>query len=335
MISLAAQVNGPLVLTRAIHFAASAATAGILIFRALVAEPALRAAPEHSAAVRARLNQLAWAGLAIAVVSALAWLALETMSIADLGFGQAMRSGALWTVLDETQFGFVAEIRAALVVVLAACLFLDRLVLPRWLALLAALGLVGAIAWTGHAGSTLGKLGDLHLAADVLHLAAASAWFGGLIGLPVLFVMGRHRPAVQWAPLQLDAIRRFSTLGIASVAALIGSGIVNTWILVGSFRALLVTDYGQLLLLKLAVFAAMVVFATINRLSLTPLLASAVKGEGDSRALSALTGNTWIEFALALAIFAIVGVLGTLHPAVHLMEHEMGTADGLASVWII
>lgn len=315
-----AEIDGPLVLTRAIHFAASAATAGILIFRALVAEPALRLAPEDCAAVRSRLTRFAWAALAMAVISGLVWLALETMSIADLGFGEAVRSSALWTVLNETQFGFVAEIRAALVVLLAACLFLDRLVLPRWLALLAALGLVGAIAWTGHAGSTLGELGDLHLAADVLHLAAASAWFGGLIGLPVLFVVGRHRPAVQWAPLQLDAIRRFSRIGVASVATLICSGIVNAWILVGSFRALLVTDYGQLLLLKLAVFAAMVAFATINRLGLTPLLALAVKGEGNGRALSALAGNTWIEFALAVAIFAIVGVLGTLHPAIHLMH---------------
>ena len=320
MIWLAAQVNGPLVLTRAVHFAASAATAGTLIFGALVAEPALRAAPEDSAAVRSRLTQLAWAGLAIAVVSGLVWLVLETMSIADLGFGEAMRSGAVWTVLDETQFGLIAKIRAALVVALAACLLLDRFVLPRWLALLAALALVGAIAWTGHAGSTLGELGDLHLVADVLHLAAASAWFGGLIGLPVLFAVGWRRPGPEWAPLQLDAVRRFSTIGLASVAALIGSGIVNAWILVGSFRALLVTDYGQLLLLKLAVFAAMVGFATVNRLQLTPQLALAVKGEADGGELSALTRNTWIEFALALAIFAIVGLLGTLHPAIHMMR---------------
>jgi copper resistance protein D len=133
-------------------------------------------------------------------------------------------------------------------------------------------------------------------------------------------VVGRQHPVAQWAPLQLDAIRRFSTIGLASVAALIGSGFVNAWILVGSFRVLLVTNYGQLLLLKLAVFAAMVAFATINRLSLTPLLALAVKGEGNDRALAALAGNTWIEFTLALAIFAIVGVLGTLHPAIHMMH---------------
>jgi len=313
MIWLAAQVNGPLVLTRAIHFAASASTAGVLMFGRLVAEPALRPSPKDSAIIRSRLTGLAWAGLAITVISGLVWLALETMSIVGMDFSEALRSGAMWTVLDETQFGFVAEVRAALVVLLAACLLLDRFVLSRWLALLAALGLVGAIAWTGHAGSTLGELGDLHL-------AAASAWVGGLIGLLVLFAVGRCRPSAEWAPLQLGAIRRFSTIGLASVGALIGSGIVNAWILVGSLRALLVTDYGQLLLLKLAVFAAMVAFAAINRQRLTPQLALAAKGEADGGELSALTRNTCIEFALALAIFAIVGVLGTLHPAVHMVH---------------
>ena len=37
-----ADVDGPLVVIRAIHFAATAVTAGTLIFRSVVAEPALR-----------------------------------------------------------------------------------------------------------------------------------------------------------------------------------------------------------------------------------------------------------------------------------------------------
>ncbi|WP_024506904.1 copper homeostasis membrane protein CopD [Bradyrhizobium sp. ARR65] len=316
---LLAEIDGPLVLTRAIHFAASAATAGLLIFRSLVAEPALRAAPKGSAIVRSRLTVLAWAALAISAASGLIWLALQTMSIAGLGLNEAMRSGAVWTVLDETQFGLVAEIRAALAVLLAACLLLDRFVLSRRLALFAALGLVGALAWTGHAGSTLGELGDLHLAADVLHLGAVSAWIGGLIGLPVLFAVAR-RSGFECGLLQSDAVRRFSTIGVAGVAVLIGSGLVSAWILVGSFRALVLTDYGQLLMLKIAVFAIMVGFAAVNRLWLTPRLALTAKSGGDRRALSALRRNTLIELVLAFAIFVMVGVLGTLHPAIHLVH---------------
>lgn len=92
------------------------------------------------------------------------------------------------------------------------------------------------------------------------------------------------------------------------------------WILVGTFRGLVGTDYGQLLLLKIVVFATMAGFAAVNRLWLTPQLARAAKGEADRGALSALTRNSLIEFVLALAIFAIVGVLGTLHPAIHLVQ---------------
>jgi len=316
---LGAEIDGPLVLTRAIHFAASAATAGLLIFRAFVAEPSLRPSPEGYAVVQSRIAAIAWVGLAITVATGLVWLLLQTMSITGLSSGEAIRSGAMLVVVNETQFGLVSEIRAVLAVMLAPCLIFSRFILSRWLALLAALGLMAAIAWTGHAGSTLGQLGNLHLAADVLHLGAAAAWIGGLVGLSILFAVGRRRPALEWEPLQLDAVRRFSTLGIISVATLIASGIVNAWILVASFRGLLVTNYGQLLLLKVALFAIMVIFATVNRLLLTPRLALAAKGTAEP-ALATLTRNTLIEIALGLVTFAIVGVLGTLHPAIHLLK---------------
>jgi putative copper resistance protein D len=317
---LGTAIEGPLVLTRAIHFAASATTLGNLMFCAFVAEPALRPSPEGNAIFQSRMVELTWAGLAITAVTGLVWLLLQTMSITGLASGEAMRSGAVLVVVTETQFGLVSEIRAGLAVLLAACLVLDRFDLSRWLALLVASGLVGAIAWTGHAGSTLGELGILHLAADVVHLFGASAWLGGLVGLSVLFAVGRRRSALEWGPLQLEAIRRFSVIGMISVAALIVSGSVNAWILVGSFRALLVTDYGLLLLLKIAAFAIMIAFAAMNRFWVTPRLALAEKNDAAPAPLSALTRNTLIEVALGLSIFAMVGVLGTLHPAIHLVK---------------
>jgi copper resistance protein D len=320
MSSFAADIDGPLVLTRGVHFAASAMVAGILTFRCAVAQPALRPSAEGYAIVQAQLIRLAWAALAVAVATGIVWLMLETMTFAGIGFGEAMRSGALLIVVDETQFGLVSEIRGALAVVLVACLALDRFGFAQWIGLAASLALVGAIAWTGHAGATLGTLGDLHLAADGLHLLAASAWIGGLVGLAILFVVGRRRPTYEGGALQFDAIGRFSILGMVSVAVLIVSGAVNTWILVGSVHALLVTDYGRLLLLKIAAFVVMIGFAAVNRLSLTPRLADGAKSGGEPGALAALKRNTLIEIALGLAIFAIVGVLGTLHPAIHLVE---------------
>ncbi len=95
---------------------------------------------------------------------------------------------------------------------------------PRWLALAAALGLVAAIAWTGHAGSTPGEWGILHLAADALHLCAAAAWIGGLVSLVLLLIGSRRDQAAAGASLALDATERFSILGIVSVAALLATG---------------------------------------------------------------------------------------------------------------
>jgi putative copper resistance protein D len=312
-----AEIDGPMVATRTVHFAASAITAGALIFRGFVAEPTSRVEPPAKALVDKQIRAAAWIGMTVAVVSGLTWVLLLTMSLSGERLGEAVMSGALRDVLNLTQFGLVSQVRLALAIVLAICLAFERSALWRRLALAAAVSLVASIAWTGHAASTPHRLGYLHLASDALHLTAASAWIGGLV--PLALLLGAIRCHPGWTSLELDAVQRFSTLGIASVATLILSGFVNAWILVGSFPGLVVTGYGQLLMLKLAAFAVMLAFAAFNRFALTPRL---VFASDDARqdALRGLSRNTLIEIALGLSIFAMVGVLGTLHPAAHLVN---------------
>jgi putative copper resistance protein D len=186
----------------------------------------------------------------------------------------------------------------------------------RWSGLASALGLIAAIAWTGHAGSGVGELGILQLAADVLHLIAAAAWLGGLVSLALLLAAACRHDALAWASVAREATERFSTLGIVSVGTILATGMVNSWILVGSFHALTVTEYGRLLMLKMALFAAMLLIAGVNRFWLTPRLA--LRSGIEPRALRRLARNSVIEIVLGLAIFAIVGALGTMHPAIHL-----------------
>jgi copper resistance protein D len=314
-----AEIDGPMIVVRAIHFAATAVMAGALIFRAIVAEPALRCQRDACAIVDSQIRKVAWISLPVAVVSGLTSVLLLTMSLSAEGLGEAVMSGALRDVLNLTQFGRVSQIGFVLAIVLAACLAFDRRMPARWLALGAALGLIGSIAWTGHAGSTAGELGNLHLAADVLHLVAAAAWIGGLVPLALLLKAGRRYHLLAWAAFELDVVERFSLLGIVSVATLIVSGLINAWILVGSFGGLFATVYGWILMLKLIVFAIMAVLATVNRFRLTPQLALSPASEAQCYALRRLTRNTVTEIALGLLVFAIVGVLGTLHPASHFM----------------
>jgi putative copper resistance protein D len=304
--------GAPLVAARAVHFAATAITAGNILFRALIAVPVLHADATAAAVFRTRAQRVSWFALAIAVISGAIWLLLQSASMSGLPLHEAMTADVLSTVINETQFGEVMIVRASLAICVAACLAYDRATIARWLGLMASLAFAVSLAWTGHAGATIGAVGYLHLVADALHLIAAAAWLGGLVALILLLTATRRNNAIS---LARDAIGRFSTLGIISVTTLMLSGLINTAILVGSFHALIATSYGQLLLLKLALFAVMLALATVNRLFLTPRLT-----QPDAGGLHRLTRNSAIELVLGLAIFAIVGMLGTMHPAVHLVN---------------
>jgi copper resistance protein D len=301
-----------LIAVRAVHFAATAIALGALIFRTVV-EPASAAAPEAVPVLAAQVRQVAWTGFVVAAATGLGWLLLLTMQITGLSFWETMTQEGLSTVIEVTQFGQVTVIRLALAVLLAISLAGERLWPLRWLTLVAALAFAGAIAWTGHAGSTAGNLGMLHLISDVLHLWAAAAWIGGLVLLVLLLKSNRRHQAPGWDKLQFDAVSRFSILGIVAVATLLFSGAVNAWIIVGTWQVLLGTAYGRLLLVKIAVVVVMVAFACVNRLWLTPQLAATAAAD----ASLPLARNSSIEIVLGLAVFAIVGALGLQHPMIH------------------
>jgi Copper resistance protein D len=92
------------------------------------------------------------------------------------------------------------------------------------------------------------------------------------------------------------------------------TGLVNSWELMGSVPALFGTDYGRLLLAKVALFLVMVSVAAVNRLQLTPQLVHRPDTSARRRALRQLRNNSLIEASLAAIILLIVGVLGTLPP---------------------
>ncbi|MDH2342108.1 copper homeostasis membrane protein CopD [Bradyrhizobium sp. SSUT77] len=301
--------GAPLVATRAVHFAATAIMAGNILFRTVIAEPALYPEATVPAVFRTQAQRVSCFSLAVAVISGVIWLLLQSAAMSGLPLEDALTADVLSTVVNETQFGEVMIIRAGFAILVAACLAFDRGPIVQRLGLTASLAFAASLAWTGHAAATVGAMGYLHLVADAVHLIAAAAWLGGLVPLILLLAAARRDNA---KPLARDAVERFSTLGIISVMALMLSGLINTAILVGSFRVLFATSYGQVLLLKLAVFAIMLALATINRLLLTPRLAQPGAG-----GLRSLTRNSAIELALGLAVIAIVGLLGTLHPAIH------------------
>src|ERR1700730_7637110 len=127
-----AGVSAPLIVIRAIHFGATAVTAGALIFRVIVARPASHS-PAVAKLLRTQTLWVAWVSLAIAVASGVVWLLFEAASMSGQPLREALTPGVLLTVLNETQFGLVSEIRAGLAIVLAAGLALNRFAPANWL----------------------------------------------------------------------------------------------------------------------------------------------------------------------------------------------------------
>ena len=303
-------MTDPIILARVVHIAATVLAAGMVCFMVLVAEPAFTHARGRAfQTLRRRCDATTWSALAVAIVSGATWLALLAVDIYGAPLADVCLHGGLWSVLTETRFGVVWMTRLTLALVLALLLLWPVL---RWLQLAVAAALIALLALIGHAGATPGGAGQLHLASDAVHLVAAAVWLGGLPALAMLLSLPRLPNGIV-----AGAAKRFSVLGIAAVAAILASGIVNSWMLLGSPRDLLTTEYGRLLSLKIGLFVSMLGVAAVNKFYLTPRLAKA-------SARAALRRNSLAETSLGAGIVVLVAVLGTLSPTSH---HHLPTAD--------
>jgi putative copper resistance protein D len=308
-------MNTLLVAARAVHFASAMLLFGELVFVIAVARPAWRHARflEIGDSVYCRFLVVARWSVIASIVSGMAWLTAKAATMSGMPIGQAMNRETLGLVLGNTVFGQVWVLRFGLVIALGAVLLAltraagdprrSRLAIG---AAVVAAAYLASLAWAGHAVAGA-ESGDFdQIVADVAHLLAAGAWLGALPAL-VSLLDGTHA---------LDAVaqatRRYSNLGMASVCVLAVSGLTNAWYLVGDVPALIGTDYGRLLLVKLGLFAAMLGLAVTNRGVLTPRLVS-----GDRGALRLLRRTAVLEVAAGIGVVIIVGVLGTTVPAAH------------------
>jgi putative copper resistance protein D len=309
-------VEVALIAARAVHFTAALSLVGAIAFSTLIATPAYaKANAPTPPKLRHRLRIIGWASLVIMVLSAVPWLLLIAAEMSGTALTDLAHGRIIATVVTDTQFGRIWLLRLVLAGLLVPCLAL--LTKSRGIdgaATVLGAALVAALAWEGHAGAEEGWGGALHSAADAIHLVAAALWLGAL--LPLALLLGGHRERDIGGVVSAHAATlRFSTLGVISIAALITTGAVNMWFLVGTVPALIGTAYGQILLVKLALFLVMLGVAAFNRYRLTPRLARADK-KGRA-AIAQLRRNALAEAAIGLIIIALVGALGTAVPAAH------------------
>jgi putative copper resistance protein D len=261
-------------------------------------------------------SRLIGAACALAALGALGWLMAQSAQFSEAP-ADAFDPAKVWSVAADTGFGRVALARVGLFLIAAVLAAAPGASRRRWITL-AALGVAvsASFAWTGHGARDEGLTGIVHLAADVLHMLAASTWIGALAVLAVLAIIaGRPGAEADAGRDTLTGLVRFSSIGVGVVGILVASGLVNSWLLIGpaGLSRVLTTPYGQLLLAKLGLFGAMLGLAAANRYHLTPRLEHAL-ADGGAKAITPVVRSILAETALALLVLALVSWLGTLSP---------------------
>ena len=216
---------------------------------------------------------------------------------------------------SSTGTAWEARMVALVVAFFVALIAAGRTALLGLVTLAAGIALA-TLAWTGHGAMDEGATGWVHLVADILHLLAAGAWVGALLGLTLLVVRPAVRVDVAHLRLTHRALHGFGLVGTLVVGTIVVTGLVNGWLLVGAgnLPRLLTTLYGQLLLAKLVLFGAMLGLASLNRFRLTPAFERSIAAGDHRAALGALRRSLAIEASCAVTILALVAWLGMLEP---------------------
>src|SRR5215471_21102150 len=97
----------PLIAARIIHFASTVIVAGAVVFPILISAPVLRGSGDRiwAASLYSRLRVIAWASLAISVVSGAVWLVFLVTNITGSSLAQVISDGTARTFLARTRSG--------------------------------------------------------------------------------------------------------------------------------------------------------------------------------------------------------------------------------------
>jgi copper transport protein len=306
-----------LLIARWAMFLSVMAAIGLFVMRTLIARPLIRRVEGTS------LKAVSVAFVAASVVGLIAIPVYLDFSVANDSLRSVFDLGALVPLYRVTAFGRALvdfEVCFALFCLAAwTSLWVDR---PqrerRSIAELASVtgALLGAAAalvipgGAGHPGQTSPR--GLTMVFDWLHLVSGSIWFGGLVGL--LLVWRSVQPGSRVAALSVT-VPRFSNVALASVIVLAATGVGETIVHMPAINALWDTGFGQAILVKTGLLGAALVLASGNLLRSRPRLIAArgrpEAGEPAAALLRRLISGE--AFVVAGVVFA-AAVLSSLAP---------------------
>ena len=243
MIEALKTVSSEFAAARAVHMTSCAVLASVFVFERVIARRC-GAVPKRGFVILISLVMF--------VISGIGWLAAATIDMTGLPASEALSRENLDLVLSTTDFGHLWIFRFAVFgAAIVAWILLRMIRKQRQQA--ACFGLLPAsfcwAVWRGRGTADSGTKPTTHLIADAMHLLIIAIWPGGL--LPLWLTLSKNIDVDSLVAI----VNRFSKLALLSVAILIGSGWINSWMLVAEWHGLFDTPYGQVLLIKLGLLA--------------------------------------------------------------------------------
>jgi copper transport protein len=227
--------------------------------------------------------------LAVGLVSAVASLGLQGLDLLNLPLGGIVTS-APWASALATSLG-PSLLIAIVVMAIAWFAWQSPSILMTWvLTTLAIVGVGLSLAASGHAATASPQW--LTRPSLFLHGISAAYWIGALA--PLAAMAYRRNDDLP------RALKQFSAIAVPLVALLVLSGLVLSVIQLGSVRALIDTQYGIILSIKLALVILLLGLAALNRFLLTARVTA------DYENTRPLLRSMLMECVLVVGILAVV-----------------------------
>jgi copper transport protein len=242
-----------------------------------------------------------------AVLGAVTAVASIPLRIARLGGGMgALRDNNLLGESLRGPIGVSTAVTAAGLLVMAG--LVEPATSRRAVGRIAAL-VIGFVALAGFAieGHTRSQHPiALMVAFDVVHLAAASVWLGGIAALVIATRSGPEPDVLG------RIVGRFSTMAVVAVAAVIGAGTGMAILVLPSVGDLFSTGYGLAMLIKIALVLPVIAMGAYNNRRLVPAMSAGAAAAPERRRL--LSKTVLAELVILLAVVGVTSVLVNRSP---------------------
>lgn len=292
-----------------------------------------------SSALSERMRNLLLAAVLLGLASSILGVLLQGADAAGVSLWSSLKRPVIESTI-ESRFGAVWGSRALVWCALAGLLAVGGLIggsprhAQRWAAgtdaptfeapavwlrallMLSCAYLVLTPALSGH--PSVQSPVWLFLPADALHVAGASIWLGGiaclLLALPAATRSLEPKERTGLLAANLD---RFSPLALGAVVAIALTGLIQAYIDVRTLHNLLHSTYGQLLLVKTALLAALVGLGWMNRSRVIPALHRLVQAAAAPGSTGLLARrNLRSEALLILFVLGVTAALVSYTPPI-------------------